>query len=449
MLSTDGHSPDNSLDNSPDDWRAGLARRRLRLNAVAGAIILIGLFGSITATAQSRAPLTIAEAEDLALAAEPGQQAMQTRAAALEERAVAAGGLPEPTLRVGLNNFPIESGGFRTEGMTNASIGLRQAFPAGKTRAISARQFNWRAAELNAGAAARGRDVLTATRSAWLDFYFWQRTYDLVSESRPFFEDLVAVTRSLYSVGRKSQQDVLRAELELSRLEDRLIDSEWQRSLAQAALGEWLGVDALRPVATRLPGWDGLPTLAVLQGKLTEHPVLRAADAEIEARSAGVDLANERSKPGWALDLGYSYREGSLPSGQPRSDFVSLGITVDLPIFRKQSVDSNVSAALRERSAAKSDREQRLRSLQSQLAAEHARWRDLTRRLSLYESRILDQAKDHAEASMLAYQSDRADFADVMQSCIAELNTRVDHIRLQVERAQSYAMLANLGGLPR
>jgi outer membrane protein TolC len=104
---------------------------------------------------------------------------------------------------------------------------------------------------------------------------------------------------------------------------------------------------------------------------------------------------------------------------------------------------------LQERSAAKSVREQTWRSLQSQLAAEHARWHDLTRRLALYDTRILNQAKDNAEASMLAYQSDRGDFADVMRAYIDDLNTRIEHIRLQVERAQSYAVLANLGGLPR
>ncbi len=88
-----------------------------------------------------------------------------------------------------------------------------------------------------------------------------------------------------------------------------------------------------------------------------------------------------------------------------------------------------------------------MRALQRQLAAEHARWQDLTRRLSLYDSRILDQAKNHAEASLLAYQSDRGDFADVMHAYVDDLNTRIDNIRLQVERAQTYAVLANLGGL--
>ena len=404
---------------------------------------------AVSAEAQHKVPLTLAAAEDLALAAEPGQQALQARAAALAERGVIAGELPDPTLRVGLNNFPIESGGFSTEGMTSAAIGLRQAFPAGKTRSISARQFGLLAAEMNGNADARGRFVLTAVRNAWLDLYYWEQAHELVSESRPFFDDLATITRSLYAVGRKSQQDVLRAELELSRLDDRLIDIERRSAGAQAALGEWVGHDAARPLARKLPGWNQVPLLEALQGMLLDHPVLRAADAQIEARSAGVDLAEQRSKPGWALDLGYSYREGSLPSGEPRSDFLTLGVTVGLPFFSKKSVDSTLSAALQERSAARSGRERTLRALQSKLAAEHARWQDLTRRLALYDTRILEQAEINAEASMLAYQSDKGDFADVMRAYADDLNTRIDYIRLQVERAQSYAALANLGGLPR
>ena len=401
---------------------------------------------SLPVFAQQSIPLTLAEAEDRALAAEPGQQALQAKAAALSERGVVAGELPDPMLRVGLNNFPIQSGGFTTEGMTHAAIGLRQAFPAGKTRSINTRRFDFLASEMNENAAARGRNVLTAARSAWLDLYYWELAHDLVLESRPFFDDLATITRSLYAVGRKSQQDVLRAELELSRLDDRLIEMERQSARATAVLGEWIGQDAQRPVARKLPGWVKVPTLGAMQLMLQQHPVMRAADSQVEARRAGVDLAAERSKPGWAVDLGYSYRDGSLPSGEPRADFITLGVTVGLPFFRKKSVDSTLSAALQERRAAESTREQTLRGLQSQLNAEHARWHDLTRRLALYDSHILGQTKDHAEASLLGYQSDQGDFSDVMRGYIDDLNTRIDYIRLQVERAQSYAVLANLGG---
>lgn len=411
------------------------------------AIIIAGLLISSSAFSQRTVPLTLAEAEDKALMSEPGQLALQARAQALQDRGVAAGELPDPTLSVGLNNFPIQSGGFTTDGMTNAAVGVRQVFPAGQTRVINTRRFDSLANEMNQNAAARGRNVLTAARQSWLDLYYWERAHALVSESRPFFDDLATITRSLYAVGRKTQQDVLRAELELSRLDDRLIEIGRQRSRARAALGEWIGSDASRPVALKLPAWEGVPAQKSLQSMLLQHPLVQAADAQIDARVAGVDLAEQGSSPGWALDVGYSYRDGSLPSGQPRSDLVTLGVTVDLPFFRKRSIDSTLSAALHERSAAKSGREQVLRRLQSQLDTEFSRWNDLTRRLELYDTRILSQANANAEASLLAYQSDKGDFSDVMRAYIDDLNTRIDHIRLQVERAQSYAVLANLGGL--
>ena len=412
-------------------------------------VICIASLAFTPVFAQPAIPLTLAEAEDRALSAEPGQQALMARAAALSDRSVVAGELPDPTLRVGINNFPIQSGGFTTEGMTHAAVAFRQAFPAGDSRTIKTRRFEQLAGEMQQQAEARGRNTLTATREAWLELYYWQQARELVSESRPFFDDLATITRSLYAVGRKSQQDVLRAELELSRLDDRVIEIERQESRAEAALGQWVGDHASRPIARKLPAWQQVPDLTSMQAALQQHPLMMAADAQIEARAADVDLANERSKPSWAVDVGYSYRDGSLPSGEPRSDFITVGFTVGLPVFRKKAIDGNLSAALQEKSAARSGREQTLRSLSSQLDSEYTRWHDLTRRLSLYESRILSQVAGNAEASLLAYQSDQSDFANVMLAYIDNLNTRIEHIRLQVERAQSYAVLANLGGIPR
>ena len=85
--------------------------------------------------------------------------------------------------------------------------------------------------------------------------------------------------------------------------------------------------------------------------------------------------------------------------------------------------------------------------LSSELDIEYARWTDLTRRLGLYETRILEQSKGQAQAALLAYQSDTGDFSDVMRGYIDDLNTRIEHVRLQVQRAQSHAVLAKLGGL--
>ena len=327
--------------------------RRVSNRPLYSSVAVVIMLAMAPAMARQDVPLTLAEAEDLALRAEPGQQSMQARAAALEERAIAAGELPDPMLRVGLNNFPVESGGFSTEGMTSLGVGLRQSFPSGKTLALSERRLEEMAAEMHQGAAARGRSVLNATRTAWYDLYYWRQAEALVAASRPFFNELAAISRSLYSVGRKSQQDVLRAELELSRLDDRLIEIHRQQARARAVLGEWIGADAARPLPPQLPSLDAPPALETLHEALLRHPRLQAADARIEVSSTGVALAEQRGKPAWALDLGYSYREGYLPSGEPRSDMVTLGVTVGLPFFSSRSVDSTLSAALQERSAAR------------------------------------------------------------------------------------------------
>jgi len=425
-------------------------RTLLHSETIGPVAVLALLIAPFAATSAERGiPLTLAETEDLAVAAEPGQLALQARAAALEEQAVVAGALPDPMLRVGLNNYPIQSGGFTTEGMTNVGASYRQAFPRGNSRSLGNLKFSRLADAQLEEADARGKDVLAAARIAWLDLYYWTKARDLVRESRPFFDDLATITRSLYAVGRRNQQDVLRAELELSRLDDRLIDIERQQQRARAQLREWIGDDAERPVADKLPQWDDAPPLEDLRAMLREHPSLRAADTRIAAQDASVELAEQRSKPGWALDLGYSYRNGSQPNGDPRADFFTVGVTVDLPFFSRRSVDSTLSGALQDRSAAVADKERMLRSLDSRLISEHARWQELSRRLSLYEERILVQARDHAQAALLAYQNDRGNFADVMRGYIDDLNTRIDYVRLNVEREQAYAVLANLGGLPR
>ena len=421
----------------------------IQFEFVASALLAGTFFVSTLAVAQQGIPLTLAEAEDIAIAGEPGLAALEAHAEAFEHESVAAGQLPDPTLRIGLANYPLQSGGFTTEGMTQAQLGLRQAFPSGGTREAGTRRLEHLAREMRRSASTREEDVLTAVRSAWLEVYFWERAHAVVEASRPFFDDMVRVTRSLYSVGRKDQQDVLLAELELSRIDDRLLEINRQHMQAVGILSRWIGVDARRPIAEKFPGWTEPPELQTLRLAVAEHASVRAADARIAAMEAGVDFAEADFRPGWAIDLGYGHRNGYLPSGGPRSDFVSLSVTMDLPYFRKNRQDRRLSAALSERRAAIESRNQRLRELTSMLDTEYARWQDLSRRIELYESRILGQAGSHAEATLTAYQNDAGDFADVMRGHINDLNTRVEHLRLRVERAQSYAELANYGGFSR
>jgi outer membrane protein TolC len=391
-------------------------------------------------------PLTLAEAERLALTEEPGQISLLERADALEERSVAAAQLPDPAVRVGLMNYPAQHGDFTTEPMTQAQVGVRQAFPPG--RAARRRELESMSAELDQSAQRRARDVKTAVRQAWLDAYYWNRAEAIVTELHPLFSDLVTVTRSLYAVGRKDQQDVLRAELELSRLDDRVIDISRQMAHARAALSEWVGTsEARRALPQQLPAWEDVAGLEELTDRLASHPALRAAQARIDAREEGVELARQQYKPDWMVDVGYGYRGGERADGRSRPGFVSVMLTLDVPLFRRNRQDRTFAAALSEQRAASASRDELRRRLLSRLESEYYRWRELSRRVDLYQRRIVPQAQEHARAALAAYQSEAADFSDVMRGYIDELDTRLEHVRLRVERAQSYAVIANLGGI--
>ncbi len=285
----------------PDLKYVRAARRRFVVQFM---VLVLGAGFVVTAQARQEVPLTLAEAEDIAVANEPGRMALLARAGALQEQAVASGQLPDPTLRVGLANFPISDGSFSTEGMTQAQLGFRQEFPRGRSRSLNTERLQSMATQVARNAEARSRNVLMATRTDWLESYYWQKAKQIVNDSRPFFADLVNITRSMYAVGRKSQHDVLSAELELSRLDERLIEADNATAEARAGLSRWLGGDAYRPVALKLPAWPPPPSLQDLQQSLDEHPRLGAADAEISARQTGVDLARESYKSGWTLDLG-------------------------------------------------------------------------------------------------------------------------------------------------
>lgn len=429
----------------PDSPEVGSRFRLRHFAAFSGAAGVLLVCTLVTAAAD--APLTLAEAETLAIAADPMRTALEARAAALDANAIAAGSLPDPTLRAGLNNYPTDGSGFAGDGMTNAGLLYRQAFPAGRTREYRSAVFERQGDALRHDLDGRIRDVRLAVRELWLALWFADRMYERLTEARPHFENLAGVTRSLYAVGRRNQQDVLRAELELGRLEDRLAGIDTTRATGRARLAEWISAAAARPLPGKPPRLPSIPDMSELETRLASHPLLQSADATFAAREANVQRADERSKPGWALDVGYGYRDGSQPSGAPRSDIVTVGVTLDLPWFNRRSVDAELTGALAERSAADAARADLRRRLAAELAAEYARFEELGRRLTLYDQRILKQSAAAADAALNAYRSDAADFAEVIRARIAHLDVQIQVLRLEHERVLSQARLASLGGL--
>ena len=143
---------------------------------------------------------------------------------------------------------------------------------------------------------------------------------------------------------RLSNQDLLRADLELDLLDDRAIEIMRRADLLRANLARFLGDAAARRLpATALPNLGPIPAKEIIAESLLDHPEILIEDKRISARNSEINIANEQYKPSWGLEARYGLRSAD------RSDFASLSVVVELPLFTAKSQDKRLAAAKHEK----------------------------------------------------------------------------------------------------
>lgn len=409
----------------------GIAARLLAL----AAIFVLGVVEPEIAWADEQ--LGLNEAVAIALGAnDPTVARYEERAVALEDRAVSDSQLPDPQLRVGLANFPVDTFDFEQEPMTQVQVGLRQSFPRGRT--LSKTRGRREAEATGERAAGRLQELQIAldTRSTWLELYYWLGARHTVAESRAAVAELVDIVKTAYATGVQSNQDILRAELELSLLDDRAVEVERRIEASKAELARLVGQNAAaRRFPAAFPMLPPPPARSMIEDGLVAHPTVGIDDARIEVSDRDVDIARQAYQPGWSLDVGYGGRGGG------RADFASAMIVLDIPLFTADRQDRRVSAAQRDRAAAQLDRSAKLLELKKVLDRTHADWLRLGERVELFERVVLNRATANAEAALDGYQNRVADFAELIRSRLAALDTELQLRRLKVDWAKAQARL--------
>ncbi len=417
-------------------------QRRASLLAIGlGAIVMLSLAGSFSVS-RAQDGLTLDGAVAIALGAnDPTVARFRERASALEDRAVSDSQLPDPQLRVGLANLPVDTFDFDQEAMTQVQVGLRQSFPRGKTLSKTRERREAEAAGQRASATLQELQIALDTRSTWLDLYYWLGARQTVQESRDAVNELVQVIQTSFSTGLRSNQDLLRAELELSLLDDRAVEVERQIDDLVAELSRLIGPEnAFRPIADSFPALPAPPDRQIIEDGLANHPVADVEDALVKVRDRDVDIAKQQYRPGWSLDTGYGLRGGD------RADFASLMVVLDVPLFTGKRQDRRLAAARKERAAAQFDRMATLLDLKKAFDRNYADWLRLDERISLFDKVVLNRASANSDAALDGYQNQVTDFAELIRSRLAELDTELQLRRLRVDHAKAQSRLLFLTG---
>ena len=392
------------------------------------------------------ADLTIEEAVRVALKDDYTLQAINARSQSMSELSVAAESLPDPKLKLGFANLPTDTFNLGQEAMTQAVIGVRQMFPRGQTRSLSKSRIIESVARNDAEAEDRKLRILLAVREEYIRIYLHQERQKILEQSLIVFKDLAEITRDYYANGRAHQQDVVQAQLELSKVEERLTRIRQNEEEARARLAERIGADAYRQLDSLWPEIEQPSPSPQLISNLAEHPHIRAWQHEIAKSRTTEEIARQAYKPGFAVDLAYGGRSGQNPNGTDRSDFLSVFVTMDIPLFTKNRQDRVLASSIAETSATQYASDDVYRSMKARIQESAATLSREQERLGLYQEYLLPQAAFNAEAAFEAYQDAVDDLTTLMRARIGEYELKLSHAALRADEIITRARLLYFEG---
>lgn len=409
---------------------AGSVRKLSQIN-----FALALLLAAHAAQAQSQ-PLTLGQAQQLAVDRSRQLIAQDHASAAAHEMAVAAGQLPDPVLKVGIDNLPVNGSDRLTlvsDFMTMRRIGVSQELTrADKLRWRSARlerEADKAQAEKQAATAAIQRD----TAISWLEVFYAGQMADAIAKQAALARQEIEAAEAAYRGGRGSQGDVLAARSALLALDDRADEIGRRRRVAQTMLARWTGVETA--VAGK-PDIDNIRLDTAEPGALlAHHPQIAVLTRRQDIAQADANLAQANQRTDWSVEVAFQQR------GSAYSNMVSIGISVPLQWDRKNRQDRELAGKLALVEQAKAERDEMLRGHEAEVRTQIVEWQSGKERLSRYTRETLPLASERSQVVLAAYRGGKATLAEVLAARRNETETRMQALQLELDTARLWAQL--------
>ena len=402
---------------------------------------------------------------EIALSQDSNRKQYFAQSQAMRETGIASATLMDPKLKVGFGGLPVDSFQIDEDPMTNISVGLMQQFERGNTLDLQQKKASQQADGLALQVEARELTVANSMTQLWLELGYQQVAEGVMRENRRLLVELENYVQTNYSIGKSEAQDLLNAQLQVSKLDEKLqANQQIQRRLI-SQLSEWLGSDWLGTQAISSQTLDSQGTLkatnqidwSVLENKLAtnldstkhyqllmEHPLVKITDATISSNQTQVELAEQAYTPQFGVEVMYAHRQANNMAGEPASDLVSAYLTVDIPLFTGNRQDKTLSAAQHQVGAAKAQKDTLLAQMNAQVNALLVDKANLTQRLERYQSSLLPQTSARIRAVERGYQNNTAQFNDVISATADELALKLEQQRLITDLNIVNSKLASL-----
>lgn len=426
------------------------------LIAIAASIFLLLPAVARAATASDPAPaeLDLEQLVDEALRNNPEILAARAKAQAAREKVPQAGALEDPMLGVGVTNLPTNFS-FEDDDMTQKEVSVTQKLPFPGKRGLAQATTEKEAAATEIEIAEARTRVSRDVKTAYYELSHVYRAMEVTRRNQQTVGGLVRIAEARYALGTGMQQELIAAQLEISRMLDELLMLDQNRLATEARLEGLLNREVTgslgRPAAMRF-NRVRLDARRLQQAAVESNPGLMRMRKMIEARRKGVESAERDAFPDFELRFSYGQRDDG-PDGENRKDMVSGMVGVTIPIFYGSRQGPKIAEARAELHSTEARYTAMRNEVAAMVAGMAAMVQRLERQVDLYESGILPQARLQTQSALSAYTVNRTEFAALLESHIRLHRYELDYHQALTDYGKSLADLEaavgeRVGGTP-
>lgn len=395
-------------------------------------------FDSAPALHADAGPLTLAAAQHIAVERSRQLSAQDSALVAAREMSVAAGQLPDPIVRVGLDSWPVNGRdrfSFGDDDFTMGRIAVMQEWTRADKRELRTQRYLREEAKTLAEKTVTLAEIRRDTALAWFDRYYAAAMMAIIAEQTAVATLEINAADSAYRSGRGNQADLIMARSALVELADRASEIKRRIRTATTRLARWVG-DAAELALAGKPPIDALHldkhTLAV---KLANYPEIAVLTRQEELATAEVKLAEANKRADWSVELAYAQR------GSAFSDYVSVSVAIPLQWDQKNRQDREVAAKLALAAQATAEREEAERVHVGAVLAQIEEWENDRERLARYSGELIPLAKARTEVALAAYRGGKLNQSDLLLAHRDEIDVRLRAVQLERQTARLWARL--------
>ncbi|CAJ0808668.1 hypothetical protein LMG19083_04749 [Ralstonia psammae] len=389
--------------------------------------------------------LSLQETVGLASARSADAETSRAYVQAASEMAVAAGQLPDPVLRLGVNNVPLNKSAqfsLTRDFMTMRSISVMQEFTRSDKRRAKAARFEAEATAVEAQRAAALANVQRSAVAAWLDRWYAEQTDALLGHHGQPLELARQAAMAAYRSGRGTRADVLAADMEVQKLRDRQDANRAAIEMAMVNLERWIGPAARRPLGDHPPLEVPQSAQRLAADAFDSVPEVVAAQRDVALAETEIRAAAQAKKPDVTVELMYSQR------GSAYSNMGSLNVSFPVPWDQANRQDREVAAKLAQAQEARAKSEILRRNTQAMVAGKLAELRRNLERLKRYDETTLPLASAQADAALTAYRANTGTLSAVAEANHRAIDATQERLALEAKTAKLWADLAFLVPMP-